>query len=42
MDLALNNQQRLICHKHKQTNKNPGKKLDKNYIRILCAVLNKS
>ena len=41
MDLALNNQQWLICHKTLSTNK-PEKEQDWNNTRILCAGLNNS
>ena len=51
MDLALNNLQRLICHKSNQASysrvsgvimKCLKKKLDRNYTKMLRAVLNKS
>ena len=46
MDLALNNQQRLICHKTQATNqptsKRIVKKLDRNRTRKLPAIFNKA
>ena len=38
MDLALNNQQRLICHKAKQTNKPYESELGKIVDKILDTV----